>query len=319
MNSSASHSRAFVGRLEALADTTRLRLLRLLERQELGVVELCEVLQLPQSTVSRHLKLLSEQGWASNRRKGTSNLYRMDARELSATVRQLWSAARDETSHWPSARQDDLRLARHLELRRERSRSFFAGAAANWDALRSRLYGDRFTVAALTALLPRTLTIADLGCGTGYLVEQLAPYVRLVIGVDESDAMLAAARQRLVGAAGVELREGALESLPIAASTCDAALLVLTLTYVSDLPIVLQEVRRILLPSGKVVIVDLLAHEREDFRHEMGQHRLGFAAAELEDELVRAGFASMNFQPLSPEPDAKGPALFLATADRSSA
>src|SRR5436190_17048464 len=91
---------ALLGWMESLGDLTRLRLLRLLERQELGVVELCKVLQLPQSTVSRHLKLLSEQGWAGNRREGTANLYRMTLDELSPSARKLWLLAREQTNDW---------------------------------------------------------------------------------------------------------------------------------------------------------------------------------------------------------------------------
>src|SRR5574341_225134 len=100
---------ALLGHLGLLADATRLRLLHLLERQELGVAELCDVLRLPQSTVSRHLKALSDQGWLSSRREGTAHLYRL-AGEPDPAARRLWRAARVESQGWPALAQDRLRL-----------------------------------------------------------------------------------------------------------------------------------------------------------------------------------------------------------------
>src|SRR5216110_2870513 len=92
--------------MESLADPTRLRLLRLLERHELGVAELCDVLQLPQSTVSRHLKLLADQKWVRGRRQGTNHLYRTILDELDAAARRLWLLAREKTENWPASKQD---------------------------------------------------------------------------------------------------------------------------------------------------------------------------------------------------------------------
>ena len=102
----ASQPTALLGRMASLADATRLRLLRLLERHELGVVELCDVLQLPQSTVSRHLKVLGDQGWATSRRQGTTRLYRMILDELDAPARKLWLLAREQTESWATFQQD---------------------------------------------------------------------------------------------------------------------------------------------------------------------------------------------------------------------
>src|SRR3954463_13568941 len=101
-----------LGWMTSLADATRLRLLRLLERHELGVVELCDVLQLPQSTVSRHLKVLADEGWARRRRHGTTSLYRTILDELDPAARKLWLLAREQTDDWPAVQQDQLRLAR---------------------------------------------------------------------------------------------------------------------------------------------------------------------------------------------------------------
>jgi len=309
-----SSPNALLGRMASLADATRLRLLRLLERHELGVVELCDVLQLPQSTVSRHLKVLGDQGWARSRRQGTTRLYRMTLDELEPGARRLWLLTREQIESWATVQQDALRLTRHLRQRREDSQAFFAGAAAEWDKLRGELYGHDFTTAAMLSLLPREMVVADLGCGTGQVIAQLAPSVKQVIGVDNSAAMLKAAKKRVSAFDNVHLRRGDLEALPIDDAHCDAALLLLALTYVVDPQTVLHEMARVLKPNGRAVIVDLLPHDRDDFRREMEQQAAGFDPKLLTPQLTTARLTGVQIMPLPPKPDAKGPALFLATA-----
>jgi SAM-dependent methyltransferase len=306
-----------LGWMDSLADLTRLRLLHLLERHELGVAELCDVLQMPQSTVSRHLKVLGDQRWVRVRREGTNHLYRTILDELDPAARKLWLLAREQTDGWPALRQDELRLERRLAERRDDSRAFFAGAAAEWDRLRLELYGAGVDSAALLALLPSEYVVADLGCGTGAMAAKLARAVRQVIGVDNSPAMLKAAGRRVGGLANVDLRRGELSALPIDDAACDAATLILALTYVPDPPATLREAARVLKPGGKLVAIDLLPHDKDDFRRRMGQQSLGLEPRELEQTLAACGFASPTVRPLPPEPLAKGPALFVATATRS--
>lgn len=300
----------------ALADPTRLRLLRLLERHELGVVELCDVLQLPQSTVSRHLKVLSDEGFVENRRQKTTSLYRM-GEGVPTPARKLWQLTRDQTASWPTLHQDELRLARRLRQRQEVSQAFFAGAAGEWDRLRGELYGRAFSQTALRALLPPDWVVADLGCGTGQVVADLAPHVARVVGVDQSAAMLKAARRRTAHLENVELHQGDLMALPLDAGACDAALVLLALTYVAEPGRALAEMARVLKPGGRAVVVDLLRHDREDFRREMGQSNLGFEEGDLTAAFQEAGLADVRCTELTPEPGARGPALILASATRA--
>ncbi len=153
MARAARQPEALLSWMESLSDPTRLRLLRLLERHELGVAELCDVLQLPQSTVSRHLKVLGDEGWVRSRAEGTTRLYRM-VEERDGTPRRLWAIAREETASWATVDQDQLRLTRRLASRRPAAEAFFAGAAGEWDRLRQELYGSVFTQTALLSLLP---------------------------------------------------------------------------------------------------------------------------------------------------------------------
>ena len=310
---------SLLGWMDCLADPTRLRLMRLLERHELGVVELCDVLQLPQSTVSRHLKVLSDHGWTRSRREGATNLYRIILDELESPARKLWLLAREQTESWATVKQDQLRLARRLRERENGAQAFFAGAAAQWDKLRGELYGQHFSTAAILALLPSELVVADLGCGTGQVAAALAPHVKQVIAVDNSAAMLKAAKKRIAGLENAELRRGELEALPLADESVDAALLILALTYVAEPALVLKEMSRVLKRGGRAVIVDLLPHDREDFRRQMGQRSLGFEAAAMGQLFLAAGLRPSRIAPLPPEPQAKGPALFLAAAAKTSA
>lgn len=319
MNKLLRQPDALLGWMDSLADATRLRLLLLLERHELGVVELCDVLQMPQSTVSRHLKVLADQRWIVSRRQGTTNLYHMVQDDLEPAARKLWLLAREQTHTWPAIAQDQLRLTRRLSQKLNEAESFFAGAAGQWGRLRTELYGHRYTQSAIAALLPAHWVVADLGCGTGDMAVELAPYVRQVIGVDQSAAMLKAARKLTAQWPQIDLRRGDLADLPIEDSACDGVLISLVLTYVPDPLAVLREAARILKPGGLVVVVDLLHHDREDFRRQMGQHWTGFEIDTLTQWLTAAGMAQPRVHPLAPEPQAKGPALLLARALRKPA
>jgi SAM-dependent methyltransferase len=305
-----------LGQMASLADATRLRLLRLLEQHEVGVAELCAVLRLPQSTVSRHLKVLGDQGWLQSRRQGTSHLYRMRLDELDAPARDLWRLARERIHDWATLAQDELRLQRVLAERPAEPADPFAARAPDWDRLRRQLYGTDFLLEAALALLPAGCVIADLGCGTGALAARLSGVAGRVLAVDNSPAMLAAARRRLGASQNIELIEADLAQLPLEDGLCDGALLVLVLTYVADPAAVLAEARRILRPGGRLVVVDLLAHDRHDFQRQMEQLRPGFPPDVLQQSLLEAGLTDVTVRTLPPEAGATGPALCLTTGRR---
>ncbi|MBM4267688.1 MAG: metalloregulator ArsR/SmtB family transcription factor [Deltaproteobacteria bacterium] len=307
---------SMLGWMSSLADPTRARALRLVESHELSVAELCSILQAPQSTVSRHLKVLSDEGWVAARPEGTSRLYRMSGETLDPAARRLWSLLREQAAGTVLAEQDDQRLQSVLAERRTQSQAFFSSSAGEWDRLRSEMFGDRFDRTALAALLDESWTVGDLGCGTGQWAEVLAPFVHRVIAVDSSAAMLKAARQRVSDRDNVELRRGELEALPIDEASLDAATLCLVLHHVPDPPTVLREVARVLVPGGRLLIVDMFRHDRIDYQRQMGHVWLGFERLQLEEWLRDAGFAAPRIVPLPPDPRAKGPALFAAAVRR---
>ncbi|QSQ20728.1 metalloregulator ArsR/SmtB family transcription factor [Pyxidicoccus parkwayensis] len=306
---------AILGWMTSLADPTRVRLLRLVERHELTVVELCTVLQLPQSTVSRHLKVLADDGWVEWRPEGTSRLYHM-ADGLPPAAKRLWTLTREQMSQALAAEQDDQRLAPVLAERQSRSQAFFSTAAGKWDKLRRELFGERFDVLGLLALFDSTWRVGDLGCGTGQTSEMLAPYVRKVIAVESSAAMFKAAKTRLGDLDNVELHRGDLHALPVDDGTLDVALLHLVLHHVAEPPAVLAEAARALVPGGRILLIDMQRHERREYQQQMGHVWLGFEPEQLTGWLKDAGFTDVRVHPLPAEPAAKGPALLSAVAVR---
>jgi len=304
---------AILDHLASLADTTRSRLLLLLDRRELPVSQLCAVMQLPQSTVSRHLKALSDSGWVSARAEGASNVYTM-TRELDGAARRLWALVREQVGSTPAAVEDQRRLAAALSERRARSQEFFSSSAGQWDRVRDDLFGDRFHLASLAALAHSEWIVGDLGCGTGQVSAALAPFVARVIAVDASAAMLQAARKRLSLLDNIDLRRGDLEALPIDDSRLDLATIMLVLHHVAEPARAIAEVARVLKPAGRLVLVDMLPHDREVYRHQMGHLWLGFPDDQVRAMLAEAGFDNVRVVPLAPDSRAKGPGLFAATA-----
>ena len=298
--------------LSSLADSTRSRLLLVLEKHELTVGELCSVMQLPQSTVSRHLKTLGDEGWVTSRAEGTSRQYRMLA-SLEPGARRLWQLVRQQVSESDAAARDARRAERVLAERRARSEEFFSSKAGQWDAMRAELFGSRADLLALLGIFDSSWTVGDLGCGTGEVAETISPFVKRVVAVDSSRAMLAAARRRLVSVKNVDLRQGDLDGLPIEAKELDLALMFHVLQYVIDPPTALRAVRRTLVPNGRALVLDMMPHERDEYQ-QMGHVWHGFSRDQLAGWLDQAGFTAVRYIPLPPDPQAKGPSLFVATA-----
>lgn len=300
----------------ALADRTRCRVLWVLDDQELTVSELCAVLQLPQSTVSRHLKTLADAGWVTSRRDGTNRFYARTRHAGDSAYEQIWQLTRTQLAGRPDAEQDARRLSRVLTDRSEASARFFATTGGAWDALRDDLFGTHFAWQALLGLLPPTWTVGDLGCGTGAVLAALAPHVHSVVGVDGSDEMLGSARARVDGLDNVELRRGTLEALPLASETLDAAVMMLVLHHLPAPALALAEAARVLKPGGRLLLVDMAPHEREDYRQQMGHVWLGFSGAQITRLLGQAGLSPARVFPLVPTADAKGPVLFAAVSGK---
>ncbi len=299
--------------LASLGDMVRLRLLRVIEREELSVGELSKILQLPQSTVSRHLKLLYENGWIIRRASGPASFFRVDPKQVSADATELWRVVQKQLGPATTLADDDHRLTEVLAERSTDSKAFFGRIVGDWDRLRGELFGESFAAEALLSFLDPGWVIADLGCGTGMTTEQLAPVVRRVIAVDREPEMLNTARRRLEKFDNVEYHQDDLTALSIADGSVDAAIVVLVMVYMTEPEAATREVARILKPGGHAMLVDLVAHDREVYLHTMGHKHLGFNEAAVRRWAEGAGLSDVRYRRLRADTRAKGPGLFVAT------
>jgi ArsR family transcriptional regulator len=300
-----------------LGDPTRVRILALLEGEELAVHELMDVLGMAQSRVSRHLGILRDAGLLRDRREGTYALYRFE-RPPDGPWASAFALARRELERDPIAERDRLALARVLEARAARSRSFFDSVGPEWDALRKVWNDDTLRARALARVLPRDLVALDLGTGTGTLALELAGAGMRVIAVDHSKAMLDATRRKVeASGAPVELRLGEAESLPLADAEVDAAFAHLVLQYLPAPARAFSELARVVKPGGAVVVVDFVRHDREWMRQELGVVWMGFAPDEVAAGLAAAGLEHVRIEVQAPaQRGGDLPATFIADARR---
>jgi SAM-dependent methyltransferase len=301
-------------RLSAIADQTRLRLCRVLEKAELSVGEVARVLQLPQSTVSRHLKTLRSADWIRSRAEGTATLYRFVLDELPEVSRSIWISIRSEAAPQTDLDQDDRRLEAVLHARQENSQAYFGRIAGEWDDIRTQLFGSGFTPNGLLALLPPDWIVADLGCGTGNAAELLSQHVKTVIAVDQSQPMLDAAQKRLHSCANIDFRLGELDDLPLADGSVHATTCVLVLHHLPDPDRAIAEMSRVVQAGGVALVIDMLPHTHEDYLHTMGHAHLGFDPDDLGDRFLSAGFTTFRTAQIPGHPEARGPGLFALTA-----
>ncbi|GMV96398.1 MAG: metalloregulator ArsR/SmtB family transcription factor [Phycisphaerae bacterium] len=296
-----------IGQLfKAVAETTRQRLLQVLAGRELSVSELVAVLRLPQSTVSRHLKVLREAGLLVDRRVGTAVLYTTREPDHARPGGNGHAAAdlREHLLNWAGQEPMDARIAERLDrvLRRRNGQGgFFERIGTRWDQLRVEAFGECFHFEALSALLPSEWTVADLGAGTGYLLPVLAGRFRRVIAVDPASAMLEAARNRpeLRAAANVEFREGSLEKLPLADGELDLAIASLVLHHLARPTDGLAELRRVVRTPGRLLIVEQREHDNDAFHERMGDVFRGFEPRQLQEWVRSAGFVDIQVCPLA--------------------
>jgi ubiquinone/menaquinone biosynthesis C-methylase UbiE len=303
---------------KTFSDPTRVRILWLLEREELAVQELMEVLGMAQSRVSRHLAILREAGLLRDRRDGTYVFYRF-APPAEGAWSDTWALVQRTLHQSSTCERDAAALSRVLEARSERTRSFFDSVGPEWDALRKVFNDDALRAQAIARLVDPDRSVADVGTGTGVLAIELARLGLRVIAVDNSARMLEAARAKIdaAGLDNVELRRGEAAALPLADAEVDAALAHMVLHYLASPSEAIREMARIVAPGGTVVVVDFVSHEHEWMRQELGVIWLGFDPDEIETWFREAGLVDYRcdeHEGLSSSRDL--PALFIASGRR---
>ena len=280
--------------LRALSDPTRLRIVALLERDELSVNELQEITRMGQSRISTHLGLLQESGLVHSRREGKRTFYKLNPRADKVArefIQLAVRGAKEMTDHAP----DQQNLKRILARRNEKAQVYFNQVAGRFD----RSYGPGRSWQAFGHLLLRIIPpviIADLGSGEGLLSELLARKARKVIAVDNSEKMVAfgANKAKKNGLKNLEFRLGNLGNPPIDPASVDIVILSQALHHAETPAEAVVSTARILKPGGQVMILDLLKHNFDQARELYGDRWLGFSEGELHGWLEKAGFKKVE-------------------------
>jgi ArsR family transcriptional regulator len=276
--------------LRALSDSTRLRLVALLEKDELSVHELQQITCLGQSRISTHLGLLQDAGLLRSRREGKRCFYRLNP-DADATAREFLPLAVRGAAQLPEYRSDQTNLRRIVALRQDQAQCFFNQVAGRFD----RSYGPGRSWQALGQLLLRILpplVVADLGSGEGLVSELLARRCKRVIAVDNSEKIVAfgAAKARRSGLKNLEFRLGDLQAPPIEPASVDLAILSQALHHAEDPAKALRSAHTILRPGGQIILLDLLRHRFAPARELYGDAWPGFSESELQGWLEAAAF-----------------------------
>ncbi len=286
--------------LRALADPTRLRIMRLLAHMELAVGELAQVLGQSQPRVSRHIRILCDAGLAERRKEGSWVFLRNAIGEelappLGAAAARLLAAAEHDDAGFAGRCAEDRRHLSAIRAGREATaEGYFARHAEEWDTLRSLHCPDEPVEAALALALGDGLlgALLDIGTGTGRMAELFAPRTAHVTGFDKSPEMLRNARARLqkLPAGQVDLVQGDFTALPFAVASFDTVLFHQVLHYALEPEAVLAEAARVTRPGGRIAIVDFAPHDREELRSAHAHARLGFSDEQMLSLLTEAGF-----------------------------
>lgn len=274
--------------LKALADPTRIRLANILFFHELSVNELVSVMDMGQSRISRHLKILTDAGILKCRRDGVWAFYSVSD---SGDGKEVMNALSPAMNMDPVLEADLKKTDRIIEKRRKNTANFFDNVAAHWDKMKRELLGDFDLNHAVVELMENCTTALDLGCGTGELLGHLAPFADKLIGVDCSPEMLAESETKLrTKGIDVNIRLGELEHLPLRDNEADLAVLSMVLHHLTNPEDGIKEVSRILEPGGILILADFAKHDMESLRTEYGDRWLGFTDDFIEKILDKNGF-----------------------------
>lgn len=279
--------------LRAAAEPTRLRLLALAGRGAFCVVEFTEILGQSQPRLSRHLRLLCEAGLLTRLREGANVWFTLPAGIVGAFARDLVARLPGDD---PVLEADRRQAARVLAERARIASEGFRRQGADWDEMRAlNLPAADVEAAFLVALGDMAVgSLLDIGTGTGRLLELLAPQITVGLGIDASRAMLALARSRLAKPelSHCAVRQADMYSLPLTPGSFDTVVLQMVLHYAENPAAVLEEAARVLSPDGRLVIIDLAAHGRNDLAVRLAHRWPGFSGPALHELLAAAGLAA---------------------------
>lgn len=270
-----------------LGDPTRLRLLRLLATHELSVMELAAATQLSQSRISNHLKLLREEELIQERREGSWRYYRLEEDQLLEPIRSVWESCSIKLQEDNQYSADSARLHTILLQRKSTNPNLFDELAGDWDSIRDQLFGDMIPRHLLKLFFPENQVVADIGTGTGYLLELLGDRPKKVIAIDQNESMMELAKRKVeaLGLENVEFRTGDAHEPPLNPGEADLVTMVMILHHLENPEKAITEAVKAIKPGGHLLIIDFNRHERMWLREILAHRWLGFERTALTEHL----------------------------------
>lgn len=282
---------------KALSDETRLRLFNILIHFEFNVNELVQIMDMGQSRISRHLKIMTDTQLLSSRRNGSYVYYHA---VIDKENQKLIEFIEQSAKKYPELQEDLVRSENIFKERKNKTRQFFNNVAKYWDSLKEEVFGDLDLNRIIKSKISPVETLVDLGCGTGELLFQLQDTASKLLGVDSSPKMLEQARKKLGQShQGLDLRLGEMEHLPLSDQEADLAILNMVLHHLPLPEAGIREVSRVLKKDGLFIITDFAAHDQEEIREKYGGPWLGFKKEKIKQWLSDAGFSLKEFQSYS--------------------
>lgn len=293
----------------SLSDPVRLRLLRLLAREELTVQEMVGITGLSQPRVSKHLGILRQEGWLQVRSEGTRNWYRVPAETEAPGGAGFLGQVLGFASQLEEAPADDRGLDEALAARQIRAKVFFTDLADRWETVRRQYHLPEFDVGTMAALAPRGMRVLDVGTGRGLMLPALAAAGARVVALDLSLPMLVRARQSglFTDRTGGHVAYccGSAEALPLPNGVFDAVICAMVLHHAARPGRLVSELVRVLKPKGRLALTSFCAHQQEWMRAELAHQWLGFTRMEVEEFCVTAGLRPAHWLQRGPHAPAE--------------
>jgi ArsR family transcriptional regulator len=291
MTKNSIHVKEVLAGMKALSDETRIRIVNVLSNGAFHVNEIVQILNMGQSRVSRHLKILLDAGILESQREGSLVYYRHANIQKASFTQELTSLLLKHSNGFSYKVQDDQKVKEILNSRREKSKIFFDKLATSITEIQEQVLNPEIYKPYLLSLLPKKINLlVDLGCGAGVLINDYLHRAKKVIGIDASSQMLEVARKNFANNKKIDLIQANVENLPFIKNQVDVVVASMVLHHISNPALVFLEASKILKTNGLLCIVDLLKHEQEFMREKYADLWLGFDPQILQNWLLQAGF-----------------------------
>jgi ArsR family transcriptional regulator len=291
MTKNSIHAKEVLAGMKALSDETRIRIVNVLSNGAFHVNEIVQILNMGQSRVSRHLKILLDAGILESQREGSLVYYRHANIQKASFTQELTSLLLKHSNGFSYKVQDDQKVKEILNSRREKSKIFFDKLATSITEIQEQVLNPEIYKPYLLSLLPKKINLlVDLGCGAGVLINDYLHRAKKVIGIDASSQMLEVARKNFANNKKIDLIQANVENLPFIKNQVDVVVASMVLHHISNPALVFLEASKILKTNGLLCIVDLLKHEQEFMREKYADLWLGFEPQILQNWLLQAGF-----------------------------